>query len=139
MDNAFLKHLISRQADCVLETLSLQELVDLRVHEGGIGLEVKAHLKRLVSRHHESKNIMPTIGGVDVAGSKRTAFQIAELIEDEQRVMAGAAEVTIVGRTFLLAIGWADAGIHIQHDGLGWAAAVNTGREHGLTVCRPDR
>ena len=35
---------------------------------------------------------MLTIGGVDITRMQRAAFQITELIEDEQRVIAGAGE-----------------------------------------------
>jgi hypothetical protein len=40
---------------------------------------------------------MPTIGAVDVAGAQDTPLQIAELVEHEQRMVAGAAEMPIVG------------------------------------------
>ena len=126
MGDAFLKHLIGRQPDRVLVALGLQELVDLGVREGGIGAKVAAHVSLPISRDHRLQNIMPAIGGMDVAGRKRAAFQIAELVEHEQRMIAGAAEVAVVGGAFLLAIGRADAGIHVQHDALRRTAAVNT-------------
>jgi hypothetical protein len=53
-----------------------------------------------------------------VSGSQRAPLQIAELVEHEQRVAAGAAKVTIVGAGFLLPVSWALAPIHIEHDHL---------------------
>jgi hypothetical protein len=53
---------------------------------------------------------------VNVAGTQSAAFQIAELVEDEQRMVADAAEVPVVGRVLLIAESRADTGVHVQHD-----------------------
>ncbi len=45
-----------------------------------------------------------TGGVVDVAGAQGTPFQIAELVEQEQGMVAGASEVSVVGRALLLAV-----------------------------------
>jgi len=37
------------------------------------------------------------------------------VVEQEQRVIAGAAEVAVVGRAFLVALGRADAGVHVEN------------------------
>src|ERR1019366_9943449 len=87
--------------------------------------EVAAHLALPISRDHGFQNIMPAIGRVDVARTQRTTFQITELVEDKQRMIAGAAEVPVVGSPFLFAIGRADAGIHVQNDALGRTTAMN--------------
>jgi len=42
---------------------------------------------------------------VDVAEAQCAPFHIAELVEHEQRVVAGAAEMAVVGTAFLLSIG----------------------------------
>ena len=55
---------------------------------------------------------------MDVARPQLTPFDIAELVEHEQRVIAGAAEMPVVGTAFLLTIGRALARIHVEHDGL---------------------
>jgi hypothetical protein len=62
---------------------------------------------------------------VDIAGAQGTAFQVTELVEDEQRVIAGAAEVAVVGAALLIAVGRAHAGVHVQHDHLDWAAGMH--------------
>jgi len=55
---------------------------------------------------------------VNVAGAQGAPLQIAELVEHEQRVIAGAAEVPVVGAAFLLAVSRALARIHVEHDDL---------------------
>ena len=53
-----------------------------------------------------------------VAWPQDAALDIAELVEHEQRVVAGTAEVAVVGAAFLLAVGRALARIHVEHDHL---------------------
>ena len=56
------------------------------------------------------------MGAVHVAGTKAAPLQIAELIEHEKRVIAGAAEMAVIGRTFLITMGRADGAVHVEHD-----------------------
>ena len=51
-----------------------------------------------------------------MAGTQGTALQVAELVEDEQRVITGTAEVAIVAAAFLLTVGGADARIDVEDD-----------------------
>ena len=46
----------------------------------------------------------------------RTPFQIAKLVEQEKGMVAGTAEVAVVGRPLLVAMGRADAAVHIEND-----------------------
>jgi DNA-binding transcriptional LysR family regulator len=62
---------------------------------------------------------------VDVAGTQTAPFQIAHVVEQEQRVIAGAAEVAVVGRAFLVAVGRADAGIHVEDHAFRRFAIIN--------------
>ena len=126
----FLKNLIGGEPDRVFVPLGLQELVDLRVCEGGIGAKEAAHLTVPITRDYRFHNIPPAVGRVNVAGTQSAAFQIAELVEDEQRMVAGAAEVAVVGRVLLIAESRADAGIHVQHDSSHRAALGNTVDPH---------
>ncbi len=68
---------------------------------------------------------MPAIGRVDVAGSKGASLQIAELVEHKQGMVAGATKVAVVSASFLIAEGWADTGVHVQHDRCHWTALSN--------------
>ena len=62
---------------------------------------------------------------MDVAGPQDAALDIAELVEDEQRVIARAAEMPVVGAAFLLPVSWALARIHVEHDPLRRSALLN--------------
>ena len=62
------------------------------------------------------QDALPIVGAVHVPTPKRTAFEIAELVEDKQRMIARAAEVSVPNALLLLAVGRAHARIHVQHD-----------------------
>jgi hypothetical protein len=51
---------------------------------------------------------------VDLAVAQQRPLQIAKLVEAEKRVIAGAAEVAVVGRALLLAVGRTDRTVHVQ-------------------------
>ena len=61
-----------------------------------------------------------------VAGTKGAAFQVAELVEHEQGMIAGTAEMAVVGRAFLITVGRADRTIHVEHGELRRVAVMNT-------------
>jgi hypothetical protein len=63
---------------------------------------------------------------MDVPGTQRASFQIAELVEQEQRMITGAGIVPIPDAVFLLAMGRADARIHVEHDASRRTPAMNT-------------
>ena len=63
---------------------------------------------------------------MDVARTQRAAFQIAELKEQEQRMITGAGEVAIVGGAFLIVVDWADTRFHIEQDRPRRLAALNS-------------
>ena len=46
----------------------------------------------------------PVLGAVHVAGAQLAALEITELVEDEERVVTGIAEVAVPGRALLLAL-----------------------------------
>jgi hypothetical protein len=62
---------------------------------------------------------------VDIAGTQRASFQIAELVEYEQRRIAGALVVAVPDAHLLLAMCRADARIHIEHDAARWPSSVH--------------
>lgn len=39
-------------------------------------------------RQNRLQHILPTVGAVDITGTQGTPFQIAELVENEERVQA---------------------------------------------------
>ena len=102
---------IGGQADGIAIALRFQELVDLGRGKRRIGPEVAPLHRGPVAGNHRLQHVAPALGGVDVAGPQGTSLQVTELVEHEQRVIAGAAEVAVVGRAFLLAMSGADAGV----------------------------
>ena len=63
-----------------------------------------------------SRTSLPAICAVDVAVAQGAAFQHAELVEQEDRVITGAVEMPVPGGPFLIAMGGADRAVHVQHD-----------------------
>jgi hypothetical protein len=49
-----------------------------------------------VARHDRLQNLIPAICAVDVAGTKRAPFEVAELVEQEQRMVAGAGSNALI-------------------------------------------
>ena len=78
--------------------------------------EVTPECPVAVTSDHRFQHIAPLVGAVHVAGTKAAPLQIAELIEHEKRVTAGAAEMAVIGRAFLIAMGRADGAVHVEHD-----------------------
>ena len=107
---------VGRQPDRVADALGFEELVDLRVGEGRIAAEIEPLHRAPVAGDHRLQHRAPAVGAVHVARPQGAPLQIAELVEHEQRVIAGAAEVAVVGAAFLLAVGRALARIHVEHD-----------------------
>ena len=103
----------------------LQQLVDLGLGERRIGAEVQIDAPLAVAGDHRLQHQAPVLGTVDVAGPQETALQIAELVEHEQRVVAGAAEVAVPGRALLLAVGRALGAVHVEDDAFGRLALVH--------------
>ena len=94
--------------------------------EGGIASEVAAQVPFPVTLNDRFQNVAPAVGAVDIAGTQGAPFQIAELVEQEQRMVAGAAEVAVVGRALLFAMGRADTAVHVEHDRLRRVAVMHT-------------
>ena len=51
-----------------------------------------------------------------IAPPEHHPLQVAELVEHEQGMVAGAAEVAVVGGALLLAVGLADRAVHVEDD-----------------------
>jgi hypothetical protein len=62
---------------------------------------------------------------VNVARAQGAAFQIAKLVEHEQRMIAGAVIVAVPDAVFLFAMRRADARIHVKQDTSRWTATMN--------------
>src|SRR5262249_8559766 len=66
----------------------------------------------LVARHDGLEHVVPAVSAVHVAGTQSTAFEVAKLVEHEQRVIAGAGVMAVPDAHLLLAVGRAHASIH---------------------------
>ena len=69
-----------------------------------------------VAGDHRQQHPPPELGAVVVAPPEHHPLQVAELVEHEQGMVAGAAEVAVVGRALLLAVGLADRAVHVEDD-----------------------
>jgi hypothetical protein len=107
-----LQHLVGRQADAFL----LQQRVDLGLGERRIGAEVEVNAPFAVAGDHRLQHQAPVLGAMDIAGPQPAAFEITILVEHKERVITGAAEVAVPGRTFLLAVGRALGAVHVEDD-----------------------
>src|SRR5262245_6105513 len=107
---------IGRQADGVADTLSLQQLVELGLGERRVAAEPKRQAALTVAGDHRLQHRAPAFGAMSVARPQGAAFQVAELIEYEQRMVTGTAEMAVPGRALLLAMGRALGTIHVEDD-----------------------
>jgi len=73
---------------------------------------------------------------VHVARSKSTALYIAELVEYEQRVIAGAGEMTVVGAAFLFAVepAPAQAGVGLSLESISSMTLLGLRRRRTLSI-----
>jgi hypothetical protein len=62
---------------------------------------------------------------VDVAGTQSAAFQIAELVEYEERMIAGAFVMAVPHAHLLFAVRRAHARIHVEDNALRWTTTMN--------------
>ncbi len=74
------------------------------------------------------------MGAVHVAGAQRATLQVAELVEHEQRVIAGAAEVAVIGRALLLTECRTVGAVHVEHDAPRRIVVVNPVDPHPRQV-----
>src|SRR5262249_32780961 len=77
-----------------------------------------------IARHDWLQEFTPALRAVHVARPKGASLQVALLVEHKERVVAGALEVPVVRRPFLLAVGLAHAAVHVEHDGCSPAAVA---------------
>jgi hypothetical protein len=119
--NLPVQHRIGRESDGVEVALSFEKRVHLRIGETRVTPEVSLELPRAmaIAGNHRLQHGAPIVGAGYVAVSQEGTFQVTELIEAEQRMVTGALEVAVVGRAFLLAVGFADRAVQVQDDSVG--------------------
>src|SRR4051794_8595972 len=121
----FLQDRIGRKPDGVADVLGFQQLVQLGLGEAGVAAEVQGASAPAVAGDHRLEDLPPAFRAVHVAGPQGAALEVAELVQDEQRVVAGAAEVAVPGRALLRAVGRALRAVHVEDDAVRRSAFVH--------------
>jgi hypothetical protein len=88
--DTLLQHPIGWQPNSVADAFGLQEFVEFGLGEGGIGAEVEIDASLSIPRDHRLQQRLPAFSTVSIAGTQKAALEVAELVEQEQRVVAGA-------------------------------------------------
>ena len=125
MRNPALQNTIGAQTNRVEVALCFQHLVEVRDGEGGITPKEPHQVTIRVSCNDRLQNALPVIRAVHIAGPQGAAFKMTKLVEDEQRVIAHAAEVPVPGGALLRAVDRADRTVHVQRDPFGRLALMN--------------
>ncbi len=108
---------VGRQPNGVKIACLLQPRIDRGDRVGGVSAEEAApKVAASVADNHRVEDVPPAVSAVDVAIAQGAAFQHAELVEQEVRMIAGAVEVSVPDCALLFAMGWADGAVHVQHD-----------------------
>jgi hypothetical protein len=84
MGNTFLKNLVGFKADDEFVILAFQKFIKVRRGKSGVPSEIAAQVPFPVTLNDRFQNAAPAVGAVDVAGAKRTPFQIAKLVKQEK-------------------------------------------------------
>src|SRR6195256_2237080 len=111
-----LQNPVARQTNRIFDPFGFEKLVDLGIGKAGVGSEINERDLAAVARHNRLQNLIPAIRAVNVAGTKRAPFEVAELVEQKQRMVAGAGIMAVPDAVLLFAVRRAHARIHIEHD-----------------------
>src|ERR1019366_1770958 len=83
----FLAIRVFRQTYGVFDPFGFEELVDLGIRKAGVGPKINARDLAPVTCHDWVEHFLPAVRAVHVAGTQSAAFQIAKLVEHEQRMI----------------------------------------------------
>ncbi len=126
MPNAALQNLVGLQPDGIAEVVGFQIVEQFRDSEGGIATKIFApQASPAIALHDRIKHGQPIVRAMNVARTQGTAFKVAMLVEDEQRMTTAATEVTIISRGFLLAVNRAFGAVDVQDQIGAFAQSLN--------------
>jgi hypothetical protein len=74
------------------DPLGFEKLINFGIGKTRVGPEINARDLPLVAFDNRLQHTVPSVGAVDVAGTKRTSFQVTELVEHEERMVAAGAK-----------------------------------------------
>ena len=123
--NPVLQNPICWKPDGILDPLGFEVLVDIGIGKVCVGAEIEVRDLAPIASYNRLQHILPAVRRMDVAGTKCAAFEVAEPVEHEQRMIAGAFVMTVPKAHLLLAMGGADTRIHIEHNAARRASAMN--------------
>ena len=90
-------------------------LVDLRPGEGRVAAEGHLLALRLLPVDLGQQQFLPAVGTVDVARAQFRRQAVALVVEQQQRMIAGGLEVSVVGALLLAAVDRDFGAVHVQH------------------------
>ena len=90
-----LQDLVGREPDGILNPIRFQIMVDVGIGKTSIGTEIELRDPATIAGHDRVKHHPPAIRAVNVTRTQSAAFEVAELVEHEQRMIAGAFEVAV--------------------------------------------
>src|SRR5450759_985990 len=85
-------------------SISWWRLVDVGGGEGRVSPQVEFLIHLLVPVHYGGEELPPAVSRVDVAGPQDRPLAVTEIVEAEERMVAGRFEEAIVGRAFLVSV-----------------------------------
>ena len=85
-----LQNAVRRQSDRIFDPRGFEEVVNGWIGEASVSPKINARDLATITRHDGLQHIFPAVGAMDIAGAQGASFQIAELVENEQRMIAGS-------------------------------------------------
>ena len=109
-----MEYVICGLADCIEVSFGFQVLIQFLTGEGRVTPEESVDRKAPVTSNNRFQHRTPFVGAGHIAVAQHCPFQIAELVEAEQGMVTGSAEVTVVQGTFLIPVGLAHGAVHVE-------------------------
>jgi len=123
------------EPDGIEDRVIFQVFVDIRRGEGRVPPHVELLIHRLILVHYRGEELFPAVCRVDVARSQDRPLAVTEIVEEEERVIAGGFKMTVVGGALLVSVDRRLGTVYVQYHllrlreryGLGDPAAVEGG------------
>ena len=107
------------EPDGVEDGVILQVLVDVGRGEGRVPPQVELLVHVLVPVNYGGEELPPAVGRVDVAWPQDRPLAVPEIVEAEERVLAGGFEATIVCAALLISVDGRLGAVDVQYHLLG--------------------
>ena len=87
-----MQNFIGFETDDVFVILTFQKFIKVGRGKSGTPLEIATQVPFPVTLDDRFRNVAPAVGAMNIAGVQRTPLKVTELVEQERRMVAGAAE-----------------------------------------------